>query len=182
MCKNFLARALLVARTIFLRLKPSRTPQQESRGERCHVTKLNHILIDTVATVATRRVDKHRTCVRGRRMRAKAAVRDLSGVNLEHARSLHGHLPGNYMVPYLQLRQPGWHFPRGRVALAFYRLYFAHECLLLFSCNFCCEDRSWSDFGSNRTDYVRLIFSVVLFIYFFLLLKMLTLILLLNFF
>lgn len=87
--------------------KTIRTPQQESRGERCHVTKLNHILIDTVATVATRRVDKHRTCVRGRRMRAKAAVRDLSGVNLEHARSLHGHLPGNYMVPYLQLRQPG---------------------------------------------------------------------------
>lgn len=73
------------------------------------MTELNHIPIDTVATVATvatRRVDKHRTCVRGRRMRAKAAVRDLSAVNLEHARSLHGHLPGNYMVPYLQLRQP----------------------------------------------------------------------------
>lgn len=67
--------------TIFLRLKPSQSRTPMPRGKRCHVTKLNHILIDTVATVATRRVDKHRTCVRGRRMRAKAAVRDLSGVN-----------------------------------------------------------------------------------------------------
>lgn len=119
--------------SIFLRLKQSQE-QQESRGERSHVTELNHIPIDTVATVATvatRRVDKHRTCVRGRRMRAKAAVRDLSAVNLEHARSLHGHLPGNYMVPYLQLRQPDLTFSSLRPGCALYRLHFARKRPLL---------------------------------------------------
>lgn len=149
--------------SIFLRLKQSQE-QQESRGERSHVTELNHIPIDTVATVATvatRRVDKHRTCVRGRRMRAKAAVRDLSAVNLEHARSLHGHLPGNYMVPYLQLRQPDLTFSSLRPG-----------CPRFLQASLCPQAPSSASslaifltriIRSNRTDYDLISFTLALF-------------------
>lgn len=129
------------------------------------MTELNHIPIDTVATVATvatRRVDKHRTCVRGRRMQAKAAVRDLSAVNLEHARSLHGHLPGNYMVPYLQLRQPDLTFSSLRPG-----------CARFLQASLLCPQAPSSASSlaifltriirSNRTDYDLISFTLALF-------------------